>query len=112
MINAITRSWLASAALAVGALAPPSVSLAQPPGVHADDATRYLALGDSIAAGYKVVPVTQAYPYLLYQDGVFDHIPSTLFCNAPGPGAPSKTGRPHRGPQGPFPPAAGGVTPR
>jgi hypothetical protein len=90
MINRNTRIWLASAVLAVGALTAPSVSLAQPPGVHAADATRYLALGDSIAAGYKVVPVTQAYPYLLYQGGVFDHIPSTLFCNAAVPGATSQ----------------------
>src|SRR3990172_9815276 len=112
MINAITRSWLASAVLAVGALATPSVSLAQPPGVHADDATRYLALGDSIAAGYKVVPVTQAYPYLLYQDGVFDHIPSTLFCNAAVPGATSQDVLLHQVPQALIPLADGGFNPK
>ena len=112
MINAITRSWLASAVLAVGALATPSVSLAQPPGVHADDATRYLALGDSIAAGYKVVPVTQAYPSLLYQDGVFDHIPSTLFCNAAVPGATSQDVLLHQVPQALIPFADGGFNPK
>jgi lysophospholipase L1-like esterase len=57
--------------------------------VIAADATRYMALGDSIAAGYKAVPVTNAYPYLLYHKGVFDVIPHTLFCNASVPGATS-----------------------
>jgi hypothetical protein len=44
----------------------------------ADDATRVMALGDSIAAGYKAMPVTSGYAYLLYQGGVFDRVPHTL----------------------------------
>ncbi len=52
--------------------------------------TRYMALGDSIAAGYGAVPATQGYVYLLYQDGAFDTVQNTLFCNAAVPGATSK----------------------
>jgi len=55
-----------------------------------DGNTRYLALGDSIAAGYGAIPVTQGYPYLLYQGGVFDTISNTYFANAAVPGATSK----------------------
>ncbi len=54
------------------------------------DHTRYMALGDSIAAGYGAIPATQGYVYLLYQDGAFDTVQNTLFCNAAGPGATSK----------------------
>ncbi len=55
-----------------------------------DQHTRYMALGDSIAAGYGAVPATQGYVYLLYQAGVFDTVQNTLFCNAAVPGATSK----------------------
>jgi lysophospholipase L1-like esterase len=55
-----------------------------------DGHTRYMALGDSIAAGYGAVPATQGYVYQLYQGGVFDTVPNTLFCNAAVPGATSK----------------------
>ncbi len=51
--------------------------------------TRYMALGDSLAAGYGAIPATQGYVYLLYQSGTFDTIPNTLFCNAGVPGATS-----------------------
>lgn len=112
MMNVITRHWLASVILAVATLAAPAVSLAQSPTIHADDATRYLALGDSIAAGYKVVPVTQGYPYLLYQDGVFDHISFSLFCNAAVPGATSLDVLRHQVPQALIPLAQGGFGPK
>jgi lysophospholipase L1-like esterase len=52
--------------------------------------TRYMALGDSIAAGYGAIPATQGYVYLLYQDGVIDTVQNTLFCDAAVPGATSK----------------------
>jgi lysophospholipase L1-like esterase len=52
--------------------------------------TRYMALGDSIAAGYGAIPATEGYVYLLYQDGVIDSVQNTLFCNAAVPGATSK----------------------
>ncbi len=55
-----------------------------------DQHTRYMALGDSIAAGYGALPATQGYVYLLYQEGAFDTVPNTLFCNAAVPGATSK----------------------
>ncbi len=55
-----------------------------------DGHTRYMALGDSIAAGYGAIPATQGYVYLLYQEGAFDTVPNTLFCNAAVPGATSK----------------------
>jgi lysophospholipase L1-like esterase len=51
--------------------------------------TRYLALGDSLAAGYGAVPTTQGYAYLLYQKGTYGKTPNTLFANAAVPGARS-----------------------
>jgi len=51
--------------------------------------TRYLALGDSLAAGYGAIPTTQGYAYLLYQKGVYDRTPNTIFANAAVPGAKS-----------------------
>ncbi|MDX1513786.1 MAG: SGNH/GDSL hydrolase family protein, partial [Gammaproteobacteria bacterium] len=53
------------------------------------DDTRYMALGDSLAAGYGAQPAIQGYVYPLYQRGVFDRTPSTLFANAGVPGATS-----------------------
>ncbi len=55
-----------------------------------DGHTRYMALGDSIAAGYGALPATQGYVYLLYQEGAFDTVPDMLFCNAAVPGATSR----------------------
>jgi lysophospholipase L1-like esterase len=52
--------------------------------------TRYMALGDSLAAGYGAVPATQGYVYLLYHSGAFDTVPHTLFSNAGVPGATSR----------------------
>lgn len=51
--------------------------------------TRYLALGDSLAAGYGALPTTQGYAYLLYQKGTYDSTPNTIFANAAVPGATS-----------------------
>jgi lysophospholipase L1-like esterase len=53
------------------------------------DNTRYMALGDSLAAGYGAIPTTQGYAYLLYQQGVYDQVTNTLFANAAVPGATS-----------------------
>ena len=58
-------------------------------GVLAGDATRYMALGDSLAAGYQAVPVTKGYVYRLYDTETFDSIDHTLFANAAVPGASS-----------------------
>lgn len=64
-----------------------------------DNHTRYMALGDSLVAGYGAVPATQGYVYLLYQGGVFDQVPNTLFSNAGVPGATSRHVRDHQVPQ-------------
>jgi lysophospholipase L1-like esterase len=51
--------------------------------------TRYLAIGDSLAAGFGAIPVTQGYAYVLYQGGTFDAMTNTIFANAAVPGATS-----------------------
>lgn len=51
--------------------------------------TRYIALGDSLAAGYGATPTTQGYAYLLYQKGTYDQATNTIFANAAVPGATS-----------------------
>lgn len=63
------------------------------------DNTRYIALGDSLAAGYGAMPVTNGYAYLLYQEGVFDKTANTLFANAAVPGATSQDVLDHQLPQ-------------
>lgn len=60
---------------------------------------RYMALGDSLVAGYGAFPATQGYVYLLYQKGVFDTVPNTLLCNAGVPGATSSHVLEHQVPQ-------------
>lgn len=55
-----------------------------------DQHTRYLALGDSLAAGYGATPTTQGYVYLLYRSGIFDSTPNIVFSNAGIPGMTSK----------------------
>jgi lysophospholipase L1-like esterase len=106
----LARSWVALAVLVV-TLAVPARLAAQSPQVFAPDATRYMALGDSIAAGYKAMPVTNGYVYLLYQDGAFDQIPHTLFCNAAVPGATSADVLQHQVPQAIIPLSDGGFNP-
>ena len=106
----LARSWVALAVLAV-TIAIPARLAAQSPPVFAPDATRYMALGDSIASGYKALPVTNGYVYLLYQDGVFDQIPHTLFCNAAVPGATSADVLLHQVPQAIIPASDGGFNP-
>ena len=54
-----------------------------------DGHTRYMAMGDSLTAGYGAIPATEGYVYLLYRSGVFDTVPNTIFCNAGIPGATS-----------------------
>jgi lysophospholipase L1-like esterase len=50
--------------------------------------TRYMALGDSLSAGYGAQPATRGFVYLLYQNGVIDKPNRTLLSNA---GVPSVT---------------------
>ncbi len=46
-----------------------------------EDNTRYLALGDSLSAGYGAHPSTNGFVYLLYQSGAIDNINNTLLNN-------------------------------
>jgi lysophospholipase L1-like esterase len=64
-----------------------------------DNNTRYMALGDSLVAGYGAVPATQGYVYLLYKDGVFDTTTNTLLSNAGVPGVTSLQVLDHQVPQ-------------
>jgi lysophospholipase L1-like esterase len=66
---------------------------------QSDMHTRYMALGDSLTAGYGAIPATEGYVYLLYHEAVFDTIPGTLFCNAGIPGATSQDVLDHQVPQ-------------
>lgn len=52
--------------------------------------TRYMAMGDSLAAGYGAIPATNGYAYLLYKGGAFDTVPNTLLSNVGVPGATSQ----------------------
>lgn len=61
--------------------------------------TRYMALGDSLVAGYGAMPATQGYVYRLYREEVFDKIPHTLFSNTGVPGVTSKQVLDHQVPQ-------------
>lgn len=60
------------------------------PWVSFDTHTRYLAMGDSISAGYKAMPATQAFTYNLYQSNAIDNVNNTLFCVMAVPGAMSQ----------------------
>lgn len=57
---------------------------------------RYMALGDSLAAGYKAQPATAGYVYQLYLGRAFGSIPDTVFDNASVPGATSADVRKHQ----------------
>jgi len=61
--------------------------------------TRYLALGDSLAAGYGAIPTTQGYAYLLYQQGVYAKTTNMIFANAAVPGVTSSHVLQHQVPQ-------------
>ena len=58
--------------------------------VSFEDDTRYMALGDSVSAGYGAIPATQGFVYQLYQGGAIDRLNNTLFCAAAVTGALSK----------------------
>ncbi len=83
-----SMSWFRAVALGALLLSPLGVS-AEVPWQFADN-TRYMAMGDSLAAGYGAVPATQGYAYLLYKEGVFDKIPNTLLSNVGLIGATSQ----------------------
>ena len=83
--------------VAVCMLAPAAVRAELP--WQFDGHTRYMAMGDSLSAGYGAIPATEGFVYLLYRSGVFDTVPHTLFCNAGVPGATSSDVLAHQVPQ-------------
>ena len=78
----------------------------------ADDATRYMALGDSIAAGFKAQPATNGYAFLLYQNGAFDRMSHTLFNDLAAVGATSDDVLQFQVPQALIPASRGGFVPQ
>lgn len=61
--------------------------------------TRYMALGDSLTAGYGAIPQTNGYAYVLYKTGAVDRVPNTLFTNSAVPGVTSGEVMNHQVPQ-------------
>ena len=84
--NPVIRKFLVAAAAAL--LFVSSIAHAGIPWTLSNN-TRYLAMGDSLAAGTGAIPVTQGYAYLLYRAGVFDTLTNTTFADAGMPGATS-----------------------
>jgi lysophospholipase L1-like esterase len=60
---------------------------------------RYMAMGDSLAAGQGALPATQGYVYLLYFSGVFGNAFETVLNNAGISGATSRDVLDHQIPQ-------------
>jgi len=52
-----------------------------------DNNTRYLALGDSISAGYGAKPITQGFTHQLYESGAIDKVNNLIFCPVAVPNA-------------------------
>ena len=77
-----TKSFLAIVLLL------PLTAFAELPWQHSQH-TRFLALGDSLTAGYGADPTLNGYAYKLYKQGVFDTPVHTLFANAAVPGVTS-----------------------
>lgn len=71
---------------------------AEPPWQLSDN-TRYMALGDSLPAGYGAIPATDGYVYRLYRSRVFDKMFDTLLTNAGVPGVTSREVLEHQVPQ-------------
>lgn len=65
----------------------PLWALAALPPVTAN--VRLMALGDSLAAGYKAMPAIKGYAYQLYLNEVFGRLEETVFANSAVPGATS-----------------------
>lgn len=67
--------------------------------------TRYLAMGDSLTAGYGAVPMTGGYAAILYEVGAYDLMTNTVYANIALPGATSADVLAHQVPvaaSGPF----------
>jgi lysophospholipase L1-like esterase len=83
----VQHSVLIGALTVVLLMAAPA-AWAQPWVSFAND-TRYMALGDSLSAGYAAKPATQGFVFRLYQSGVVDKLNNLLFCAAAVPSATS-----------------------
>jgi lysophospholipase L1-like esterase len=85
------------------ALAPPcaEVARAQSPVSLLGDA-RYLALGDSLSAGYGAIPTTRGFTYQLLARAVIDSPARTIFTPAAVPGATSQDVLAYQVPQAPL----------
>jgi len=68
--------------VAIALLALPALARAEYWWVDARSHTRYMALGDSIAAGRGAMPQTNGYVYLLYRSGAIDDFSDTHLSNA------------------------------
>jgi lysophospholipase L1-like esterase len=108
----LSRLWILLIVFAAALGAAPASASDHPPPIIAEDATRYMALGDSLAAGYLALPVTRGYTYRLYDTERFDAISHTLFCNAAVPGATSSDVLMHQVPQALIRAANGGFNPK
>ncbi len=81
------KIWRGACALA--ALAVAATAQADQPWTFGNN-TKFVALGDSLTAGYGTAPVTNGYAYLLYQQGVYDSMTNTSFADIAMPGATSQ----------------------
>ena len=79
LASSICAAFLAAATTLAHAANPATIS----------DNTRYLAMGDSLTAGYGAMPATDGYAYLLYRESAYDTLSNTTFANAAMPGATS-----------------------
>jgi lysophospholipase L1-like esterase len=68
--------------IAIALLTLPALATAEPWWVDVASHTRYMALGDSIAAGRGAMPQTEGYVYLLYRSGVIDEVQDIHLSNA------------------------------
>jgi lysophospholipase L1-like esterase len=105
------RNCLTGSALALAAVLAAAPALAQSPQVS-DIAIRYMALGDSIAAGFKAQPTTHGYAFLLYQNGAFAPMALTRFNDIAAVGATSDDVLMHQVPQAIISAARGGFQPQ
>jgi lysophospholipase L1-like esterase len=105
------RNRLTGSALALAAVLAAAPALAQSPQLS-DTAIRYMALGDSIAAGYKAQPTTHGYAFLLYQNGAFAPMAQTRFNDIAAVGATSEDVLMYQVPQALIPAARGGFQPQ
>jgi lysophospholipase L1-like esterase len=105
------RNRLTGSALALAAVLAAAPALAQSPQVS-DTAIRYMALGDSIAAGFKAQPTTHGYAFLLYQNGAFAPMAQTRFNDIAAVGATSDDVLMHQVPQAIISAARGGFQPQ